>query len=64
MKKIEAVRPDKVAIQTTSRTAVDEDATYDFNVYRRAGKWTIDTNSIQVSIEKRDLRTNSQTFIR
>jgi hypothetical protein len=64
VKKIEAVRPDKVVIQTISRTAVDEDTTYDSNVYRRAGKWTIDTNSIQVSIEKRDLRTNSQTFIR
>ena len=64
VKKIEAVRPDKLVIQTTSRTAVDEDTTCDFNVYRRAGKWTIDTNSIQVSIEKRDLRTNSQTFIR
>ena len=64
VKKIEAVRPDKLVIQTTSRTAVDEDTTYDFNVYKRAGKWTIDANSIQVSIEKRDLRTNSQTFIR
>jgi len=64
VKKIEAVRPDKVVIQTTSRTAVDEDTTYDFNVYKRAGKWTIDTNSIQTSIEKRDLRTNGPTFIR
>ncbi len=64
VKKIEAVRPDKVVIQTTARTAVDEDTTYDFNVYRRAGKWTIDPNSIQISIEQRDLRTNGPTFIR
>lgn len=39
VKKLQAVRPDKVVIQTTSRTAVDEDTTYDLNVYRRAGKW-------------------------
>lgn len=64
VKKIEAVRPDKVAIQTTSRTAVDEDTTYDFNVSRRAGKWTLDTDSIQVTIEKRDFRTNGPAIIR
>ena len=64
VKKIEAVRPDKVAIQTTARTAVDEDTTYDFIVYKRSGAWQIDSNSIQISIEQRDLRTNGPTFIR
>jgi hypothetical protein len=64
VKKIEAVRPDKVAIQTTARTSVDQDTTYDFNAYKRAGTWTIDTNSIQISIEQRDFRTNGPTFIR
>jgi hypothetical protein len=64
VKKIQAVRPDKVAIQTTRRTAVDEDTTYDFNVYKRAGGWAIDANSIQMSIEKRDFRTNGPTIIR
>jgi hypothetical protein len=43
---------------------VDEDTTYDFNVSRRAGKWTIDTDSIQVTIEKRDFRTNGPEIIR
>jgi hypothetical protein len=64
LKKIEAVRPDKVAIQTTARTAVDENTTYDFIVYKRSGGWQIDSNSIQISIEQRDLRTNGPTFIR
>ena len=64
VKKIEAVRPDKVAIQTATRSAVDEDTYYDFNAYKRSGTWTIDVNSIQVSIEKRDFRTNGPTFIR
>ncbi len=43
---------------------MDEDTTYDFNVYRRAGKWTIDTDSIQTTIEKRDFRTNGPDIIR
>ncbi len=64
VKKIEAVHPDKVAIQTTARTAVDEDTTYDFNAYKRSGTWTIDTNSIQISIEKRDFRTHGPDIIR
>lgn len=64
VKKIEAVRPDKVAIQTARRTAVDEDTVYDFNVYKRAGGWAIDANSIQMTIEKRDFRTHGPTIIR
>lgn len=64
VKKIEALKADKVAVQTTSRTAVDEDTTYDFNVYKRSGVWTIDENSIQTSMEYRDLRTNGPTIIR
>ena len=64
VKKIEALRPDKVAIQTATRSAVDEDTYYDFNAYKRSGTWTIDVNSIQISIEKRDFRTNGPTFIR
>ena len=64
VKKIEAVRPDKVTVQTTARTAVDEDTVYEFNEYKRSGAWTIDTNSIQISIEKRDFRTNGPTLVR
>ena len=64
VKKIEALRPDKVAIQTATRSAVDEDTYYDFNARKRSGTWTIDVSSIQVSIEKRDFRTNGPTFIR
>jgi hypothetical protein len=64
IKKIEAARPDKVTVQTTTRTAVDEDTYYEFNAYKRAGAWTIDANSIQISIEKRDFRTNGPAVIR
>jgi hypothetical protein len=64
VKKIEAVRPDKVSVQTTARTAVDEDTWYTFSAYKRAGAWTIDENSIQLSIEKRDFRTNGPTYLR
>jgi hypothetical protein len=64
VKRIEAVRADKVTIQTTARTAVDEDTVYEFNVYKRAGAWTIDANSIQLSVEKRDFRTNGPAIIR
>jgi len=64
VKKIEAVRPDKVSIQTVARTGVDEDTTYDFNAYKRAGTWTIDEGSIQLSVEYRDFRTNGPIFIR
>jgi hypothetical protein len=64
VKKIEALKVDKVAVQTTSRTAVNEDTTYDFNVYKRAGVWTIDENSVQISTEYRDFRTNGPSIIR
>jgi hypothetical protein len=64
VKKIEALKADKVAVQTTSRTAVDQDTTYDFNVYKRAGVWTIDENSVQISTESRDFRTNGPSIIR
>lgn len=37
VKKIDAVRPDKVTIQTTARTAVDEDTYYEFNAHKRSG---------------------------
>ena len=64
VKKIEAVKADKVAVQTTSRTGVDEETTYDFNVYKRAGAWTVDENSVQISTEYRDLRTNGPSIVR
>ena len=64
VKKIEALKSDKVAVQTTARTAVNEDTTYDFTVYKRAGVWAIDPNSIQISTEYRDFRTNGPSIIR
>lgn len=64
VKKIEAVRIDKVAVQTTSRTAVDQDTSYDFNIYKRSGTWTIDSSSVQISIEYRDFRTHGPDIIR
>src|SRR5205814_2554442 len=38
LKKIEAVRPDKVGIRTGGRTAVDSATYNDFNAYKRAGR--------------------------
>ena len=64
VKKIEAIRLDKVAVQTYRRSAVDEDTYYDFNVYKRSGTWAIDLNSIQVSIGKRDFRTHGPDIIK
>src|SRR6266496_1649070 len=46
LKKIEALGVDKVRIQTGGRTAVDTNTFNEFNVYKRAGKWVIDTASI------------------
>jgi hypothetical protein len=64
LRKIEAVTVDKVHIQSGGRSAVDEEKYYEFNAYRRAGAWMIDLNSIQISIEQRDLRTNGPALIR
>jgi len=51
VKRIEAVRPDKVAIQTGGRTAMDSATYYDFNVSKHAGKWNVDVASIQITTE-------------
>jgi hypothetical protein len=51
LKKIDAVAPDKVAIQTGGRTGMDSATYYDFIIYKRAGKWTIDEKSIEIRIE-------------
>lgn len=64
LKKIEAVRPDRVHIQTGGRTAVDEDTYNAFNVYKRAGRWVIDAASIEISIEKIVLPNNGPILIR
>jgi len=64
VKKLEAIRPDKVAVQTRVRSAVDEDTLYDFMVEKRKGTWAINESSIQITTEQRDLRTNGPTFIR
>ena len=64
LRKIEAVAADKVHIQSGGRFAVDQDKYYEFDVYKRAGAWEIDLNSIQISIEQRDLRTNGPAVVR
>src|SRR5260370_21814328 len=64
LKRIEAVRPDKVHIQTGGRTAVDAATYNDFNAYKRAGRWAIDTASIEISIEKIVLPNNGPILIR
>ena len=51
VRKIEAVRPDKVAIQTGGKTGMGSATYYDFNVYKRAGKWAIDASSIEISLD-------------
>ena len=64
IKKIEAIRSERVAVQTATRSGVDEDTLYDFNVNKHSGTWTIDLSSVVVSIEKRDFRTNGPAFSR
>jgi hypothetical protein len=64
LKKIEAVRPDKVHMQTGGRTAVDSATYNDFNVYKRAGRWVIDTASIEISVERIVQPNNGQILIR
>ena len=64
LKKIEAIRLDKVHIQTGGKTAVDTATYNDFNVYNRAGRWVIDTASIEISIETIVLPNSGQTLIR
>ena len=64
LKKIEVVRPDKVHIQTGGRTAVDSATYNDFNVYKHAGRWVIDTASIEISVESIVQPNNGQILIR
>ena len=64
LRKIEAIAIDKVHIHSGGRSAVDEDKYYGFNAYKRAGAWVIDLNSLQISIEQRDVRTNGPILIR
>jgi hypothetical protein len=51
IRRIEAVRPDKVAVRTGGRTGVDSATYYDFTLSHRSGKWVIDASSIQTSFE-------------
>lgn len=62
LKKIEAVRLDKVQIQTGGKMAVDTATYNDFN--DRAGRSVIDTASIEISIETIVLPNSGQTLIR
>ena len=64
LKKVEAVRPDKVRIQTGGRTAVGTATYNDLDVHKRAGKWAIDTASIEISVETIVLPNSGQTLIR
>jgi hypothetical protein len=64
LKKIEALRPDKVHIQTGGKTAVDTATYNDFIVYKRASRWVIDTASIEISIETIVLPNSGQILIR
>ena len=44
--------------------AVDTATYNDFNVFNRAGRWVIDTASIEISIETIVLPNSGQTLIR
>src|SRR3989442_853111 len=64
LKKIEAVRPDKVHIQTGGKTAVDTNTYNDFNAYKRTSRLIIDAASIEISLETIVLPNNGQSLIR
>ncbi len=51
VRKIEAVRPDKVVIETGGKIGLNVARYYSFNVNKRAGKWALDANSIEISLE-------------
>jgi|SRR4030095_9089290 hypothetical protein len=51
VRKIEAMRPDKVAIQTGGKRGLNMEIYYDFTVSKRAGKWAVDANSVQITDE-------------
>jgi len=51
IRRIEAVRPDKVVVQTGGKTGLDSATYYDFNVNKHSGKWIIDESSIEIISE-------------
>ena len=51
IRKIEAARPDKVDVQTGGKRGLNMEIYYDFTVSKRAGKWTVDSNSVQITDE-------------
>ena len=48
---LEAIRPDKVAVQTGGKRGLNMQIYYDFTVSKRAGKWVVDANSVQITDE-------------
>ena len=51
VRRIEAIRPDKVAVQTGGKRGLNMEIYYDFTVSKRAGKWAVDANSVQITDE-------------
>ena len=51
VRRIEAVGPDKVVVQTGGKTGLDLATYYNFNVNKRSGKWIIDESSIEITSE-------------
>jgi len=51
VRKMEAVRPDKVAVETGGKRGMSLAVYYDFTVSKRSGKWTLDTSSIEITDE-------------
>ncbi|HET9800830.1 MAG TPA: hypothetical protein VFP82_04015 [Chthoniobacterales bacterium] len=48
---VDAVRADKVAIQTGGKASLQSETYYDFTVSKRSSKWMVDTSSIQIGYE-------------
>jgi hypothetical protein len=48
---VDAVSPEKVAIQTGGQTGMGSATFYDFTVSKKLGKWTVDTSSIQTTLD-------------
>lgn len=51
VRKIEAIRPDKVAVETGGKVGPNLASYYEFTVSKLAGKWTLDRSSIVITDE-------------
>ena len=64
LRNVDAVSTDKLHIRTGGRTAVDLATYFDFDVYKRAGRWSIDSKSIEIATETIEQPNSGQILIR